>query len=98
MTASDAPIAAPGAGRRKRRSSKPSFVEKTIAGIAANIEQAIFTEEHARKDAFLQRMDPRAKLIAFIAMILAVSLAHNALTVALLYASVLASAVASKLP
>ena len=84
--------------RTKRKRQKPSFVEKTIAGIAGNIEQAVFSEEHARKNAFLQTIDPRAKLIAFIGMILAVSLALNPLTIALLYGCILAAALSSRLP
>jgi cobalt/nickel transport system permease protein len=80
------------------KSRRPSFVEKTIAGIASSIEQAIFTEEHARKHAFLQQMDPRAKLVAFILVILSVSLALHSQTIVLLYACTLAAAVASQLP
>jgi cobalt/nickel transport system permease protein len=81
-----------------RKRTKFSFLEKTISGIARSIEQAIFTEEHARKDAFLQRRDPRAKLVAFLVLILAVSLARTPLVIALLYACTLSAAVASQLP
>ena len=74
MAASNQPLRAvarprpAGAGKQK-----PSFVEKTIAGIAGNIERAVFTEEHARTDAFLQRIDPRvdflqARGIPFVAL------------------------------
>jgi cobalt/nickel transport system permease protein len=83
------------APQRRRR---PSFIEKTISGIAGNIERSIFTEEHARKDAFLQRRDPRAKLLAFVVLILAVSLALHAPTIILLYACILATAMISRLP
>ena len=55
----------------KRKKIKPGFVEKTLAGISGNIEQAVFSEENARKDGFLQHCDPRAKLLAFIALIVA---------------------------
>src|SRR5712692_10101404 len=81
-----------------RRRAKPSFIEKTIAGIAGNIERAVFTEEHARRDALLQRRDPRAKLIAFLVLILAVSLALSPISIAMVYACVLAVAAASRLP
>jgi cobalt/nickel transport system permease protein len=97
--ATDQALAPSGRGRLSRqKKQKPSFVEKTIAGIAGSIEQAVFTEEHARKDAFLQRRDPRAKLLGFVILILAVSLAHHALTIVLLYAAVLVAATASHLP
>jgi len=91
-------IPRPGEGRASRRRVRPSFVEKTIAGIAGNIEQAVFTEEHARRDGLLQRRDPRVKILAFLAMILAVSLALNPIAVGALYACVLAAAAASRLP
>jgi cobalt/nickel transport system permease protein len=81
-----------------RRRAKPSFIEKTIAGIAGNIERAVFTEEHARRDALLQRRDPRAKLLAFLVLILAVSLALSPISIVVVYACVLAAAAASRLP
>jgi cobalt/nickel transport system permease protein len=81
-----------------QKRSKLTFVEKTIAGIAGSIEQAVFTEEHARKDAFLQRRDPRAKLLAFLILILAVSLTRNPAIILLLYAFTLTAAMASRLP
>jgi cobalt/nickel transport system permease protein len=83
------------AGRKRRG---PSFIEKTIAGIASSVEQAVFTEEHARRPGFLQRRDPRAKIVAFVVAILAVSLALHPLTIILLYAAILATAIASRLP
>src|SRR5206468_2429569 len=83
-------------GGRKRRG--PSFVEKTIGGIAISIEQAIFTEEHARRSGFLQRRDPRAKILAFLFLVLGVGLALHPLTLVLLYAAVLAGALVSRIP
>lgn len=87
-----------GTRRTAKRRRRPSFVEKTIAGITANIEQAVFTEEHARKDGFLQHGDPRAKVVAFVSVILAVSLALSPVTLIALYVAILATAVASRLP
>ena len=74
------------------------WVEKTLSGIAGNIERAIFTEQHARIPAFLQRVDPRAKLGMFLAMILAASLTSSYAVLAILYAIVVAAAVASRIP
>ncbi len=69
-----------------------------MAGITANIERAIFTERHARLDAFLQRLDPRAKLGMFLAFLLAASLTGSYLILAVLYAIVLGAAIASRIP
>ena len=85
------PAARPGGGRI-------SWLEKTVAGIAASIEQAVFTEEHARKDGWLQRIDPRAKLIMFLASVLAASLLNSFLALAALYVVVLLAARTSKVP
>lgn len=79
------------------RRVKPGFVEKTLAGISGSIEQAIFSEENARKDAFLQRRDPRAKLVAFIALVVAIGLSREWTVLLGLYALTLAAAAVSSL-
>lgn len=66
-------IATPAAVRRRR----PGFVEKTLAGISASIETAIFSEENARRPGFLQRRDPRAKLLAFVLLVVAVAISRQ---------------------
>jgi cobalt/nickel transport system permease protein len=88
-------IAAPPARDAKRKKLKPGFVEKTLAGITGNIEQAVFSEENARKDGFLQHCDPRAKLLAFIALVVTTGLSRNWLILAALYAVVLIAAAVS---
>ena len=74
------------------------WVEKTLAGITGSIEQAVFTEHHARQPAFLQQVDPRAKLGAFLAMVLAAGLSGSLLPLVALYTVTLAAAVASRIP
>ena len=74
------------------------WVECTLAGITANIERAIFTERHARIQAFLQRVDPRAKLGMFLAFLLAASLTTSYTVLVILYAITLAAAIASRIP
>ncbi len=74
------------------------WLEHTLAGIAASIERAVFTEEHARGRGWLQSIDPRAKLGMFLAVVLAASLSGSIVVEALLYAVVLAAAVASRVP
>lgn len=74
------------------------WLERTIAEVAGSIERAVFTEEHARKPGWLQRIDPRAKLGMFVALVLAAGLS-NALPVLIgLYVVILFAARASRVP
>lgn len=75
-----------------------SWLEHTLAGIAGSIERAVFTEEHARRPGWLQRLDPRAKLGMFAAVILAASLSNSLLALVGLYALILLAARASRVP
>ncbi len=77
--------------------AKPGFVEKTLAGITAGIEQAIFSEENARKDGLLQRRDPRFKLLCFIALIIATAISRHWETLVGLYGLTLLSAYLSQI-
>ncbi len=92
MTALSASTAATSAGHKKL---KPGFVEKTLADISGGIERAVFSEENARKEGFLQRRDPRAKLLAFVALIVATGLSREWAILAALYAIVLVAAAVS---
>ncbi len=89
--------AAPALQERKRKRSKLGFVEKTLAGISAGIENAVFSEENARRDGFLQRRDPRVKLLAFVVVVAVTALSRSLPVLALLYLAVLAVAAASAL-
>jgi cobalt/nickel transport system permease protein len=74
------------------------WLEHTLAGISGSIERAVFTEEHARSAGWLQRVDPRAKLAMFLAVVLAASLSSSIVVEVALYAVVLAAAAASRVP
>ena len=80
------------------KTRKPGFAEKTLGDVTHNIEQAVFTEENARRHAFLQSFDPRLKLILFGALIVAAGLAHHVTTIVLIYAFTLALAFLSRIP
>jgi cobalt/nickel transport system permease protein len=82
---------------RKKKESL-GWLEHTISGIAGSIERAIFTEENARKQGWLQKVDPRTKLGMFLALILAASLSRSLLILIVLYLVVLGAAYASQLP
>jgi cobalt/nickel transport system permease protein len=87
---------------RGRRHNAPEgrigWLEQTLAGLTTNIEQAIFTEHHARSVGWLQRRDPRAKVVGTLIAILAASLTSSLAALAVLYAATLAAAGASKVP
>ena len=82
----------------KQKSEKSGWLEKTVAGIASSVERAVFTEEHARKAGWLQGVDPRAKLVMFVVLVLATSLTGAVLALVLLYGLILLAARASKVP
>lgn len=91
-----AAIAHPAPTKRAKR-IKPGFVEKTIAGISNNIEQAIFSGENARRPGLLQRRDPRLKVVSFVLLVVAAGLSRSLPVLLGLYALVLLLAALSKL-
>ncbi|HEX6605916.1 MAG TPA: cobalt ECF transporter T component CbiQ [Chloroflexia bacterium] len=74
------------------------WLERTIADVAGSIERAVFTEEHARKPGWLQRIDPRAKLGMFVALVLAAGLSNALPVLTGLYLVILLAARASRVP
>ena len=83
---------------RKPIEGRIGWLERTVGGITANIEHAVFTERHARSAGWLQARDPRAKLLGFLVAIVATSLVGALVALALLYGAVLAAARASRVP
>lgn len=73
----------PGPPRKKRRGN---FVERTLAAIVRKTEKTIFAEGLAQVDGFLQRLDPRVKIIGLLALILDVTLARNFFTIWIIFA------------
>ncbi len=86
--------------RSAEREHKRQFgwIEGTMSGIAGAIERSVFTEEHTRKDGWLQKLDPRAKLGMFIVAVLAASLSNSLILLIAFYLVLLIVARASKLP
>jgi cobalt/nickel transport system permease protein len=66
--------------------------------VAEAIERSVYTEEYARTDGFLQRVDPRAKVVVFICAVLAVGLSRSLSVLLALYVATVLTALASKLP
>jgi cobalt/nickel transport system permease protein len=86
--------------RAKEKEKKRQFgwIEKTLSGISGAIEQSVFTEEYTRKNGWLQKFDPRAKLGMFLVTVLAASLSNSLLLLIAFYVVLLVVARASKLP
>jgi len=82
----------------RNRDGRIGWLEQTLGGITANLERAIFTEGHARSAGWLQRRDPRIKMVGSLMAIVAASLATSIVGLALLYGATLAAARASRVP
>jgi cobalt/nickel transport system permease protein len=84
--------------RGKHAEGHIGWLEHSVAGIAESIERAVFTEELARQPGWLQRVDPRAKVVMFLLAVIAASASTSLAILVLLYVVVLAVARASRLP
>ncbi len=83
------------AARKKRRGG---FVERTLSTLVRKTERALFAEELARKNGFLQGLDPRVKIVGLLALILAVTLSRNFFTIIFIFALAVALAITSCVP
>ena len=81
-------------GKRK----KGSFVEKTLDGGAGLMRQVMFGDDVAAREGFLQRFDPRAKLLALVVLLLAASLVRHVPVLIAMYVGTLVLAAVSALP
>jgi cobalt/nickel transport system permease protein len=70
--------------------SKPSgFIEKTIIEIVIFFKESIYNEEIAALNGFLQKCDPRAKLITVILLLISSLLSKSPLQLAVIYTFIL---------
>lgn len=81
-----------------RKIRRGSFIERTLADLVRKAEQAIFAEELAQTDGFLQKLDPRVKIIGVLALIINVTSARNFFTILLIFAFAILLAVLSNVP
>ncbi|HLY16368.1 MAG TPA: cobalt transporter CbiM [Bryobacteraceae bacterium] len=82
------------AARRRRK----SFVEKTARGLLEATGHALFAEDMAAADGFLQRLDPRVKLVGIGALIGAAVAVHRLWVLAAILALSSLLALASHIP
>ncbi len=80
-------------GRRR----KDSAVQKTIEGIAAALKTSVFSEKIASRPGLLQKMDPRAKAVSLLGLLVAAALVRQPLILLGLYAVTTAAAGASRI-
>ncbi|MGI9073716.1 MAG: cobalt transporter CbiM [Bryobacteraceae bacterium] len=81
-------------GRRRRK----SFVEKTTRGLLHTLEHALFAEEMAQVDGFLQRLDARVKLVGIGTLIIAAVAVHRISTLFALFIAGALLAFISRIP
>lgn len=78
--------------------SKTSFVKKTLTGGSDLLRQTMFTEDMAKQPGLLQRLDPRAKVVGMVLLLVAAGLVHNVATLLVMYVGTLVLATTSSLP
>ena len=83
-----------GVGGRRRK----GFVERTARGLLEATEQVLFAEDMAATGGFLQRLDPRVKLIGIGALIAAAVAVHRLWVLAAILALGVVLALASHIP
>ena len=85
-------------GSRTRRSKRASFVERTLSSLGESVERDLIAEECARQDGWLQRLDPRAKVVGAGLLVLGVGLLRHLPVLLAFYLAILAVGLAARLP
>lgn len=80
------------------RSHSASFMDRTMESFFRSFERALFAEELARANGLLQRIDPRAKILGILGLIVAAATARNLWIVFALFAVALVLAAVSRVP
>ncbi len=78
--------------------TKASYLDKTISGGAGLLRQVMFSDDLASRGGLLQRIDPRAKILAMLAVLIAAGLLRNIPALVALYAVSLGIAALSRVP
>ncbi|MGA7144253.1 MAG: cobalt ECF transporter T component CbiQ, partial [Desulfobacterales bacterium] len=72
------------------------FVVKTLAETTRAIEYSVFANQYAEKKGFLQRIDPRVKLLTTLALLIVIGLTHRLEVLLTLYMGTLVLAAFSR--
>lgn len=73
-------------------------LERTLGEISRRLEESLFAEELCRREGLLQALDARAKVVSFLALVLAANLSQSLPAIAGLYLLALLVAWASAVP
>lgn len=74
------------------------FADKSLAEIVNYIKDAVFSEEYARREGFLQGIDQKVKFISFLVLIVATIFAHNVYVIMVFFSASLILASLSRIP
>lgn len=81
-----------------RGRSRLRFIERTLRSSARLLEQSLFSERCARRPGLLQGIEPRARLVGFLALLVTASLVHSPARLWLLAGAAVGMALASRVP
>ena len=80
------------------RKNSRGVVERSLASFVDALEHAFHAEELAEKNGFLQRIDPRIKIVAILPLIVIAALARRLWVIAVLFAVAIVVALLSRVP
>ena len=82
----------------KHSHRRSDVVEHTLRGITETLERALFAEEISGKPGLFQSLDPRVKVLAVLALLIAVSFSRSLLVIVAIYGLTLGLALFSSVP
>lgn len=84
--------------RNPHSARRSGVIERTLADLDHSLEQSLFAEQIARGPGWLQRLDPRLKIVSVLVLLISVSLSHNLGIIILVYFLTLGLAAVSHVP
>jgi cobalt ECF transporter T component CbiQ len=82
---------------RHKPKRRKSFVEQTVRGLSAAMEQSLFAEEQAQAKGLLQPIDPRVKVIGLLSLVFAAALSRSLIVILGLFVVVIILALLSRI-
>jgi len=76
---------------------KKDFVAKTLSEITGAIYDSVFSDEYAKADGLMQRLDPRVKMLTILSLLIVTGLARDINILCSLYGMTLLLALASRI-
>jgi cobalt/nickel transport system permease protein len=75
-----------------------AFIERTLAELSAGAAKTLLEERYTRQNGLFQSLDPRAKVISVLGILVVSALVRSPLTLLLIYLGTILFGVASRLP